>query len=127
MKKRLPLPLPHQVPPKVQRSTLSAWNVAPVADFSQLFGETRRFNQDVSSWRVESARDMRGMFLSATAFNQDLCSWGQQLADSSAEVADMFETADSCPSDSDTPSLLTNPAGPFCRGLLERGALYFWH
>jgi surface protein len=54
---------------------INQWDVSNVQDFSRIFSENCRFNEDIGSWNVSNATSMLGTFRQAKAFNQDLSSW----------------------------------------------------
>ena len=54
---------------------MNDWNVSGITDFSELFYDKFKFNEDIFNWDVSSGENFASMFRDATSFNQDLSSW----------------------------------------------------
>ena len=75
---------------------MNLWDVSQIEDFSWLFANQRKFNEDISMWKVGSGRYFGAMFLNVEGFKGDLSRWNLE----SAENLDwMFQGASSFCSD----------------------------
>jgi len=54
---------------------IGRWDVSDVEDFSNIFWDSKLFNENIGVWNVSNAREMANMFRNATSFNQDISSW----------------------------------------------------
>jgi surface protein len=55
--------------------TYTAWDVSLVTDFSSMFQNCQKFNQNIGGWDVSSSTNMSRMFSGALVFNQDISDW----------------------------------------------------
>ena len=51
------------------------WNVSNVTNMSNMFNNTKAFNQPLEKWNVSNVKDMHEMFSDAEAFNRPLEKW----------------------------------------------------
>ena len=59
-------------------TSIEAWDVTGVSDFSQVFNDCRAFNRDISSWDMSGATNLERMFAINNVtgvFNQPIGSW----------------------------------------------------
>ena len=93
---------------------LAGWDMSAATNLSFMFQGASAFNQPLAAWNVHQVTELTGMFHDASAFAQDLCAWAQKLPREQGRVSGMFAGANSCPSQSATPSLDATRPGPFC-------------
>lgn len=55
--------------------SVSTWDVSNIDDFSYMFANTKKFNQDINSWRFKKGARIQGMLRFAEAFNKPLNEW----------------------------------------------------
>ena len=54
---------------------IRGWNVSNVTNMAFMFNGAKAFNHDIGGWNVSKVTNMERMFASATAFNHDIARW----------------------------------------------------
>ena len=54
---------------------ISTWNTSQVTDFSELFKNQTKFNDDIGAWNTSSVTKMRSMFCGASSFDHPIGGW----------------------------------------------------
>jgi surface protein len=67
---------------------MNKWCVSKISDFSSLFANQRKFNEDIGSWDMSSARNLSGLFQAAFKFDQDLSGWDLSRVEDMSKVFD---------------------------------------
>jgi hypothetical protein len=60
---------------KATYGEMNTWDVSAITDFSRIFSNWVRFNEDISNWDVSNGTNFFLMFSGAPSFNQDLSKW----------------------------------------------------
>jgi len=55
--------------------SINQWDTSSVTDMSDMFANTRWFDQDIGDWDTSSVTDMSSMFAGSRLFNQDIGNW----------------------------------------------------